>query len=117
MYEPNPSFLPLQSFQGKYRHAVEKVVKRRRGELKGSQVYGFKTPKPDGRSAAARRQVKIDERGKGKTSLFVCLITGQCQEIYHTIIHKRYISTKYFAAFAPCIAWTSNLDPCLATLL
>ncbi len=47
---------------------MEKVVKRRRGELKGSQVYGFKTPKPDGRSAAARRQVKIDERGKGKTN-------------------------------------------------
>ncbi len=65
-------FFPLQSFQGKYRHAVEKVVKRRRGELKGSQVYGFKTPKPDGRSAAARRQVKIDERGKGTTNFISC---------------------------------------------
>ena len=47
----------------------------------------------------------------------VCLITGQCQEIYHTIIHKKVDIHKTLCSIPPCIAWTSNVDPCLAPIV
>ena len=50
-----------QAFCGKYSNAVRKV-ERTRGDLKGSQIFGFKTPKAK-RLAPPPTSKRINEKG------------------------------------------------------